>query len=320
VTAVFDTRDIPVADRTEVLNVAVAEHFVPARIEFSADGPAASGRMAVTELGDVTICSSTSTAVQMHRTSALTHDGFTPSVFMGLQLSGSAVITQRDNEVTLQPGDLVVYESTTPWIVADVDGIRQHKFRIPLHRLALPPDVVRKACAVRLSPGHPIADLAVAYFHRLAQRPGQFDQTGGHAVSQPSIELLRAVITTHLDATELANEALHTTLALRVMEYVRSHVRDAELSAGQIAAEHHISVRQLYRVLAAEGISLGDWVRALRLEGCRNELAASTCTDPIAAVARRWGFPDASSFTRSFRTTFGTTPRDWRELNRRPLG
>jgi len=35
-------------------------------------------------------------------------------------------------------------------------------------------------------------------------------------------------------------------------------LREPELSAGRIAAEHHISVRQLYRrILAAEGISLG---------------------------------------------------------------
>jgi len=318
-TAVFDTRQIPIADRAEVLNAAVAEHFVPARIDFSPDGPAVAGRMAVTELSDVTICSSTSTAVQMHRTSALTRDSFTPSVFMGLQIAGSCLITQRDNEVALRRGDLVVYESTTPWVIADVDGIRQHKFRVPLDRLALPADVVRQICAVRLSPGHPITDLAATYFHRLALRPGLFDQPGGDAVSQPSIELLRAVITTHLDAAELAKESLHATLVVRIMEYVRSHLREPELSAGRIAAEHHISVRQLYRLLAAEGISLGDWIPARRLEGCRKDLTASQ-NDPIFAIARRWGFTDASSFTRTFRTAFGVSPREWREVNRHPVG
>ena len=46
------------------------------------------------------------------------------------------------------------------------------------------------------------------------------------------------------------------------MEYVRAILRESDLSAGRIAAEHHISVRQLYRILADEGISLGDWIRA----------------------------------------------------------
>jgi len=50
-----------------------------------------------------------------------------------------------------------------------------------------------------------------------------FDRPGGDLVSQPSIELLRAVITTHLDAVELGKESLHATLVVRIMEYVRTH-------------------------------------------------------------------------------------------------
>jgi AraC-like DNA-binding protein len=102
------------------------------------------------------------------------------------------------------------------------------------------------------------------------------------------------------------------------MEYVRTHLREPDLSAGRIAAEHHISVRQLYRILADEGISLGDWIRERRLEGCRKDLASAGYGDPVFAVARRWGFIDASSFARMFRATFGMSPREWRETNRRP--
>jgi AraC-like DNA-binding protein len=269
-------------------------------------------------LAELTVWTSISNAVKVHRTAALTHDDFTPSIFMGLQMTGSCVVVQHGREAILRRGDLVIYDSTSPWVISDVDGIRQHKFRIPLDRLALPADVIRRVCAVSLSPGHPIADLAATYFHRLALRPGLFDRPGGDVVSQPSIELLRAVITTHLDAVELGKESLHATLVVRIMEYVRSHLREPDLSAGRIAAEHHISVRQLYRILAAEGISLGDWIRARRLEDCRKDLASAGYGDPIFAVARRWGFTDASSFTRMFRATFGMSPREWREINRRP--
>jgi AraC-like DNA-binding protein len=256
--------------------------------------------------------------VKVHRTAAQTHDDFTPSIFMGLQMTGSCVVVQHGREAIVRRGDLVIYDSTSPFLISDVDGIRQHKFRIPLDRLALPADVIRRVCAVSLSPGHPITDLAATYLHRLALRPGMFDRPGGDLVSQPSIELLRAVITTHLDAVELGKESLHATLVVRIMEYVRTHLREPDLSAGRIAAEHHISVRQLYRILADEGISLGDWIRARRLEECRKDLASTGAGDPVFAVARRWGFTDPSSFARMFRATFGMSPREWRETNRRP--
>src|SRR5258705_9450777 len=208
---------------------------------------------------------------------------------MGLQMTGSCVVVQHGRQAIVRRGDLVIYDSTSPFLISDVDGIRQHKFRIPLDRLALPADVIRRVCAVSLSPGHPITDLAATYLHRLALRPGLFDRPGGDLVSQPSIELLRAVITTHLDAVELGKESLHATLVVRIMEYVRTHLREPDLSAGRIAAEHHISVRQLYRILAAEGISLGDWIGARRVEECGKDLASAAGGNRTLWRARPWG-------------------------------
>lgn len=79
-------------------------------------------------------------------------------------------------------------------------------------------------------------------------------------VSQPSLELVRAVISTHLDvASTSAKESLNATLQMRKLEYVRAHLGDPNLNAAQIAAEYHISVRHLYNVLAAGGISPGEW-------------------------------------------------------------
>jgi hypothetical protein len=61
-----------------------------------------------------------------------------------------------------------------------------------------------------------------AYFRRLALRPDLFTVPGADALSQPSIELMRAVITTHLDAAELGKDPLKATLPLRILEYARA--------------------------------------------------------------------------------------------------
>ena len=142
-----------------------------------------------------------------------------------------------------------------------------------------------------------------------------FTGPAADAMSQAGLELIRAVIGTHLDlASTRAKEALQVTLQLRILEYVRAHLDDPTLNAARIAAEHHISVRQLYNVLATGGISLGDWIRSRRLQGCRDELADSLYRNfSIAAVARRWGFRDASNFGRLFRAEYGLSPREWRD-------
>ncbi|GGM91506.1 helix-turn-helix transcriptional regulator [Streptomyces fuscichromogenes] len=130
-------------------------------------------------------------------------------------------------------------------------------------------------------------------------------------IGHPSIELIRAVVATHLRADESAAEPLAATLPMRILEYARRHLNDPALSAERIAAAHHISVRHLCTVLAGSGIGLANWIRTRRLEACRQALAADA-TVAIGAVARRHGFSDPSSFSRAFRAEYGMSPTEWR--------
>ena len=316
-TLLLDSSQVPAVHRAEVVRAMVASTIVPVDIEFPAPpGPVVRG--AISDLGSLRVTAIRSNATRVERTARLSRDDLTPSVFLGLQMSGSSLVVQGDREAVLTPGDLVLYDTTEPYTLVDSDGIRQYQIRIPIDQLALPRDTIRQVSAVGLSPGHPVADLAAAYFQRMASRPDLFSQPGAEAMSQPSIELVRALITTHLDASALAHESLHSTLPLRIMEYVRAHLGDPGLDAAQIAAEHHISVRHLYNLLAGIDVSLGTWIRTRRLEGCRQALARPTSgSSTIAATARRWGFTDASTFGRLFRAEYGMSPREWRATNTR---
>ncbi|GAA1124641.1 helix-turn-helix domain-containing protein [Kribbella jejuensis] len=317
-TDILDTRTVPAADRAEVVRETVAASKVRVEIDFPAEAGPAATYGAFTQLGQLLVCSIRSNALTAERTPALARDELEPSIFLGLQLAGTSLIVQGGREAVLKPRDLVVYESTEPYTLVDADGIRQHFFRIPIAAVGLPRDAIRQVCATTLSPGHPIADLVAAYLYRLASRPDLYTHPDAGAVSRPTVGLVRALITTHLDATALGKEPLHATLRFRILEYVRARLGDPGLNAGQIAAEHHISVRHLYNVLAAGGISLGDWIRDQRLEGSREDLTRPELRSlTIATVARRWGFTDPSSFGRVFRAAYGLSPREWRALAHR---
>lgn len=177
--------------------------------------------------------------------------------------------------------------------------------------------MIRRACAATLSPGHPVASLTYDYLRRLADDPALVTAPNTDLIGHPSIELVRAVIATHLRADEVAAAPLAATLQMRILEYARANLHDPNLCGEQIAAAHYISVRYLYKVLADSGISLADWIRACRLEAVRQALTHATPTTTIAAVARQYGFSDMSSFSRTFRAEFGLTPGEWRNRNTR---
>jgi len=319
-TLILDTRKIPAADRGDAVRETIARTVVPVNIDFPpASGPETFG--VITDVGQIKVCSVRSNAVKVERTPRLARDDHPPSIFLGVQIAGTSLIVQGDREAVLRPGDLAFSDSTVPYTLLDGDGIRQHFFCIPMASLALPFDAVRQLAAVTLSPGHPVADLAATYFRRLASRPDIFKEPGVAAVGRPSIELVRALITTHLDASALAPESSEATLLLRILEYARAHLPEPGLNAAQIAAVHHISVRHLYNVLARGGISLGDWIRTRRLAECRDQLSRpQSRNDTISSVARRNGFTDASSFGRLFRAAYGHSPGEWREISHRDCG
>ena len=59
------------------------------------------------------------------------------------------------------------------------------------------------------------------------------------------------------------------SLLLRVQTYIRAHLNEPGLTPERIAAEHHISVRELYKTFAAADLRLEQWIIGLRLEGAR---------------------------------------------------
>src|SRR5271156_6568556 len=254
-TVLLDTSTLPARDRADAIRDTVAQTFVHVEINFATDGGPAAAVGAVTDFGQLTIFSVRSNHFSAERTPQLARDDLRPSIFFGLQLAGESLVAQGGRHAVVRPGELVIFDSTRPYVLTFPDGVRQHFFRIPLDRLALPHDAIRRVSALTLSPGHPVTDVAATYFRRLGSRPDLFTVPGADVLSEPSIELMRAVITTHLDAAELGKDALKATLPLRILEYARAHLHDPHLGAAQVAAAHHISERHLYNILGASGIT-----------------------------------------------------------------
>jgi AraC-like DNA-binding protein len=315
----LNTSVVEEIDRAEFAHEALGATMVPIELHWPEqhDGVVAQG--VITNLGDLTVCSGRTSAFRVVRTPALARDGLEPCIFVNVQRTGSSLVIQGNREAVLHPGGLVIYDSTAPYTLLNDTGMTGEFFRIPHTALALPHNMIREACAVSLSPGHPLTSLTIDYLRRLAADPRLFTEPNSDLVVRPTIELVRAVIATHLKAREIAAEPLAATLQLRVLEYVRTHLNDPDLSAEQIATAHYISVRYLYKLLAVNGVSLAEWIRTRRLEACRQELATSSPGTIIAAIARRHGFSNMSSFGRAFRAEYGLSPGEWRDhCTRRP--
>ncbi|MFJ4838597.1 helix-turn-helix domain-containing protein [Streptomyces sp. NPDC088746] len=312
----LDTAFIPSRDREEVVRNAVWKSMVAIDIDHGPPAEDISVRLGLGTVGPIKICSARATAVRMRRTERLAREDEEPAVSLGVQMTGSSMVVQNGRECLLGPGDCVVYESISPYTLLFDEGVDHRFIRFPRAVLALPDRLLRDVTAVPLGPGNPVARLAFTYFSQLAVSEELHQGVHADTVVEPSVGLLRAVLTSQYGDSGLAKGPLEATLSLRITQYIRSHLADPGLSAAQIAAVHGISVRHLYAVLSRSGISLGDWIRTRRLAECRRELAGPNGRlRTIAAIGRSWGFVDATHFSKVFKRTFGVSPRAWRDQN-----
>ncbi|MCF2531483.1 helix-turn-helix domain-containing protein [Yinghuangia soli] len=317
-TVTIDTTHVPPDDRAEAVRNVIWDKVVRVDIDHHPENAKISAVGSISHVGRLAICSVRSNATTIRRTPMLVRDDTEPYIFLGLQISGSSMVVQGNREAVLNPGDFALYDTTAPYTLLNDGGIHQHYFRIPRADLALPHHALERVTAVRLSTDSPVAALAATYFGRLADCRHELSADDAEEISTPSIELLRAVVATRLRDRRLAHEPLEATLQYRIMEYVRAHLAERDLTAARIARAHNISVRYLYATLARSGISLGDWVRTRRLEECRKDLARPRAQSmTIEAVAHRWGFTNAAHFSRVFKDAYGVTPREWRAVNAR---
>jgi AraC-like DNA-binding protein len=115
---------------------------------------------------------------------------------------------------------------------------------------------------------------------------------------------------------DAAQPATVPELKARILRFIDANLGEQTLSPSAIAQAIGISVRHLHRVFSVTGCTVGDYIRILRLDQCRKDLADPLLQDrSITEIAFARGFCDAAHFSHSFRKQFGISARTFRVQN-----
>lgn len=98
----------------------------------------------------------------------------------------------------------------------------------------------------------------------------------------------------------------------RIKNYVLANLANPELCPVMVAQSMGITVNHLHKVFLTSHTTLMHFVLNERLERCRLDISKCATAGAISQIAYRWGFNDASHFSRSFRKYFGMSPREYR--------
>jgi AraC-like DNA-binding protein len=236
-----------------------------------------------------------------------------------VQVRGRGVLEQDDRQAELGPGAFSFVDLSRPCQLAGgLDGVAAVMF--PRSLLPLRYRDTKQLAGVRFDPDEPNSALVGLLVGKVAGNLDEHVTPANVRIGGAIFDLIVAALSVRLDRVDaVPADTRLRALGWQVKSFIEAQLGDPALTPGRIAAAHHISLRYLYRIFEAEHTSVGSWIRGRRLDQCRRDL-----TDPalagraVSAIGARWGFVDATHFTRAFKTAYGVTPGDYRRLSVQP--
>jgi AraC-like DNA-binding protein len=317
----FSTLGLPAAERYDFWDAMVSQAQVRTRIRCSErdDFPAHS---VAADLGEIQIFRQTIPALETTRTPPLIrqHDpGYLQAWFT---LGGRTGLSQGDRYTTLGAGGLTLYDTSKPfhgW-TAEHGGPGVTGLTIQLPREALPvhPSLLPELILRPIQGSSGVGGLLQRFLLDLLRHSDEYQETDRSRLAGATLDLLGAVLAQETRQQEsLAPEAQQRVLRQQVRAHIEQHLGDPGLTPSSIAAAHRISLRYLHRLFQEEPETVAESIRRARLERIHRDLAdPRLATRTIQSVAARWGFPEPTHFSRSFRAAYGTAPREHRQQAR----
>jgi len=305
---VWDSTPLPEREQFDYWNDVICRAFVPLRAARRADRPGFGARVETRPLVEVNrarILSQPQETVHGAREVAETDTAY---YFVNLQLAGRCAVRQGGRESVVEPGQFTVVDTTEPYFF-DLHGEwRMLSYRVPHAHL-------RSRLGGR-GPGTAVAvgragagGVVTALMQALWQVGDEVGRTGALDLEQSFASAVAAATAARAEPGRIDRAAVRAA----VLQHVRDHLDDRNLSVTTVCRRFAISPRTLHNLFAEAEDSFGATVRALRLDRCAALLTDPATSATVTGIATAHGFDDPTSFSRAFRRRFGVSPREARQ-------
>lgn len=229
---------------------------------------------------------------------------------LSLQLKGTCVVEQDGRTCTLTPGDLAFYVSQRPYKLTYTEPQHTLVVHFPQRFVHMVPEDIAQVTATRIAGDSGLGRVAVPLFEQLAMNFEVLDGPHAGSLVRSALDMVVTVLAAELHGNTAPEGG---ELFRQATTYIEDNLHDVDLRPGTVAAALFVSVRHLHTHFADNGVTVAGFIRNLRLQRIRRELADPRFTkDTIQAIGQRYGIPDASQVSRIFRAEYRQSPSAYR--------
>ncbi len=217
---------------------------------------------------------------------------------------GIEVFTQRGQSATVRAGTAVLWDGVRPADCFSAKKLVKRTMFIPRDELASAvPDL--DSVLMRVIPDSANLRLLTAWLD-VTMREIALDRDAACTAGRMAIDLLHSAIARSRGDASDSREII----LMRVKDFLERHLGDSELTLDTVARANNISLRYLHMLFEGSGETAREYLRMRRLDRAQHLLLGPGSELTVAAVASRTGFDSPSSFSRTYRSQFGVTPRE----------
>ena len=238
-----------------------------------------------------------------------------------LPLSGSVGVECEEGAWTVGPGSGLIMPSNLPHRLIWPAGASQIILKVPLSRLLVeytsltgrqPGEALRfnRLIALDTTDGAQWSALMRYFCEQLAQ-PSSLGWLKARLAEEALMRHLLCAQSASLHDLYLGDAGDQVPRRLqRAREFLESNLQH-DISLNDIAHHAGASVRSLSRMCRLKyGVSPMQWLRDMRLDKIRLELANAGADVTVSEAAMRWGCAHLGRFAAAYRQRFGEAPHD----------
>ncbi len=233
------------------------------------------------------------------------------------QLDGGGWFEAGGSEFIVSAGSIATSHSDRPYKTTPTTdaGFHLRLVKIPFARCKalIEREQDLSARPLLVAPG--LTQLFADYFASFVEQAPHLHGAGAEAAVQTLAQL--AIVARGMAAPQelRSRNAIRVGLLQRAKQEIENNIDRPDLSPAMTAALLGISVRQLHLLFEPTGTTHARYVLSRRLEHARL-LLSQLPPRAVADIAFACGFDGLSTFYRAFRSAFGMSPADFRQLQK----